>query len=183
MNQVKRPADGEFIDFEVIPPAGKVPVQEAPNPAPSEFDATIGFLSRLMDSIFRVPGTRIRFGLDPIVSLIPVLGSQVSAVISSILLFRSVQHRLPKVVLVRMGLNIAINAVLDAVPVIGDFLSIFFKSNDMNYALLKRYAGQGNPVTRGDWIFVGFVLGSVLLFGAGTTLLAVYIILTQFRFW
>ncbi len=183
MNRVKPPTDDGFIDFEVIPPQGKVPVREARNPAPSDVDATIGFLSRLMDSIFRVPGTRIRFGLDPIVSFIPVVGSQVSAVIASMLLFRSIQHRLPRIVLVRMGLNIAINAVLDAIPVIGDFLSVFFRSNDMNYALLKRYAGQGKPVTRGDWIFVGLVVGAVFLLGASTTLLVVYVIVTQFRLW
>jgi Domain of unknown function (DUF4112) len=174
------PPDKEFVDVEVIPPPRKRPVG---GQSTSEFDSLIGFMSRLMDSLFRVPGTRVRFGLDPLVGLIPIVGSQLSACVSAALLFRSVQHRLPKIVLARMGLNIAINAVLDAVPFVGDFLSIFFKSNDLNYALLKRYAGQGKPVTRGDWIFVGTVVGAAFFIGIATTLLVGYAIVTQFRWW
>jgi Domain of unknown function (DUF4112) len=169
----------EFIDVEVVPPPGKT----TSSGSSSEFDAAIGVISRIMDSIFRVPGTRIRFGLDPVVSLIPLVGGQFSALISATLLFRSVQHRLPKIVLARMALNIAINGLLDSIPLVGDFLSVFFKSNEINYRLLQRYAGTGKPVTHGDWLFVGLIVGGALLAGLSATLLVAYAVTTQFRWW
>jgi Domain of unknown function (DUF4112) len=103
-----RAASGtEYLNVEVLPPAEKASQQA------DELDPFIKLISRLLDTVFVIPGTRIRFGVEPIIGLIPILGDQVTALISAALLYRSVQHRLPKIALVRMALNILINAGRD----------------------------------------------------------------------
>ena len=79
----------DYIDVEVLPP-------EAKTKQADDLDPFIKLVSRLLDTIFVIPGTRIRFGIEPIIGLIPVLGDQVTSLISAGLLYRSVQHRLPK---------------------------------------------------------------------------------------
>ena len=63
--------------------------------------------------------------------------------------------------------NILINAGLDAVPVVGDALSIFFRSNTRNVELLRKHAGTGRAASRGDWIFLCALLGGVALIVVG----------------
>jgi hypothetical protein len=156
-----------YVDVEVLP-------KEDPGPrvrnSQREPDPLIWLVSRLLDTIFRVPGTRIRFGLEPVIGLIPVLGDQVTTLISAALLFRSLQHRLPKIALARMGLNIALNGLVGMIPVIGDIFVLWYKPNIRNYRILQRYVGQGRQSSRGDWIFVLAILGVafllITLFGA-----------------
>ncbi len=130
------------IEVEVLPKDG--------GPAHSESkldDPLIEFIARLMDSAFKIPGTEIRFGLDPLMGLIPGLGSSISAFISLFLIVRSAQYRVPNSVLARMALNVLINAGLDSIPVLGDTLSVFFRSNALNYELLRKYANPATPAS------------------------------------
>ena len=129
---------------------------------PGLSDPIIDLVARLMDSVFVIPGTRIRFGLDPLLGFLPGIGSPFSSFVSLFLLTRSAQYRVPHVVLARMVLNILINAVLDAVPIVGDTISIFFRSNAMNYELLRKHAGT-RVSTKQDWIFVGGIIGGAVL--------------------
>ena len=126
-------------------------------------DAFIAFVTRLMDEIFRIPGTRIRFGLDPLIGLIPGFGAWGSALVSLVLIVLCSRRRVPRIVLAHMGVNVLINAVLDAVPVVGDTISIFYRSNSKNYDLLLKHAGTAKHSTRGDWMFL-IALLSVLSF-------------------
>ena len=114
-----------------------------------------------MDHQFVIPGTNIRFGLDPLISLVPGLGATASAAISLGVIALSLRRRVPKIVLARMALNVLLNAALDAVPVLGDALSIFFRSNARNYELLRKHAGTARATTRGDWLFLMTLLGGV----------------------
>jgi len=117
----------------------------------------------LLDSAFRVPGTRFRFGLDPIIGLIPGLGDMVSPVMALLILSYGVRVRVPKVVLARMVLNALIDAGVGAVPVLGDAFDFAWKSNDWNLALLERHARPGTRASAGDWLFVS--LCALVLFG------------------
>jgi hypothetical protein len=166
----------DYIDLEVLPPAGRTKQGDDPDPF-------IKLISRLLDTVFLVPGTRIRFGLEPIIGLIPVLGDQVTSLVSAALLYRSVQHRLPKIALVRMALNIFINAVIGMIPVIGDIFVLWYKPNIRNYRILQRYAGQSSAVTGGDWFFVSILIGSTFFLIVVVTLVLVYATLSQFRWW
>jgi hypothetical protein len=123
------------------------------------------FLADLLDQRFRIPGTSIRIGLDPILGLIPGIGDIVANLTGSVILFIAAQYRLPKIVLLRMGLNIALNAIIGAIPVFGDVFSIWFRSNAKNVALLERsFHAESRRASTSDWLFVtGLIAGLLLL--------------------
>jgi len=175
----KSPRSGrgtDYIDLEVLPPEGKTKKAD-------DLDPFIKLVSRLLDTFFVIPGTRIRFGIEPIIGLIPILGDQVTSLISAALLYRSVQHRVPKIALVRMALNILINAVVGMVPFVGDIFVLWYKPNIRNYKILQRFAGQTSAVTAGDWMFVSILIGSTFFLIVVVTLILVYATVSQFRWW
>lgn len=125
------------------------------------------FLADLLDQRFTIPGTSIRIGLDPIISLIPGIGDLLANLTGSMILIVAAQLGVPKVVLVRMGINIAINTLIGAIPIFGDIVSIWFRSNVRNVALLERYLGRpSKKVELGDWLFVvALIVGLLVLLG------------------
>src|SRR4029077_3904575 len=118
----------------------------------------------VMDNFLRFPGTKFRFGLDPLIGLIPGLGDTASAFISALTLIYAACCGLPKILLARMSLNILINEFVGIIPGIGDAFSFWFKSNARNYDLLQRHRGIPRRTRRGDWIFVLVVLGLLFVF-------------------
>jgi hypothetical protein len=124
-------------------------------------DPFIALIARLMDSAFVIPGTNIRFGLDPIIGLLPGIGDGATALTSLMLFLKAAGQGVPKIVLARMALNIVLNTSLGAVPVAGDAFSFWFKSNDRNYDLLRKHAGVSNASTKADWTFVLLLLGGL----------------------
>ncbi len=119
------------------------------------------FLADLLDRRYTIPGTAIRIGLDPVIGLIPYVGDAIVSFAGAFILILAAQSQLPKIVLVRMSLNIAINGMVGAIPILGDLFSVWFKSNVRNLDLLERHAvGEGRTSTVGDWVFVvGLLLG------------------------
>lgn len=112
------------------------------------------WVANLLDSRFRVPGTGIRFGLDPLLSLIPGLGELASPAFAVVLLTQALYLRVPKVVMVRMLLNALADAAIGAIPLAGTVGDIFWRANTANLALLERHAGPPRPPTKGDYAFV-----------------------------
>jgi hypothetical protein len=108
----------------------------------------------LLDSVFRVPGTNIRFGLDAIVGLIPGIGDISTPAFAVLLLLQAVRMRLPVVVQARMVLNATIDMLIGLVPILGDLADVGWKANLRNLALLERHARPGVPPSRGDYLFV-----------------------------
>ena len=118
-------------------------------------------LQRLLDDAFRVPGTSLRFGWDPLIGLVPWIGDVVTAVFSGAVLLQAHHMRVPRVVQLRMVMNVAIDVVTGVVPLIGDVVDFAWKSNARNFALLERHAAEARPATTGDWLFVMGVLAVV----------------------
>jgi hypothetical protein len=116
-------------------------------------------LQRLLDTAFRVPGTDIRFGWDPIAGLLPWAGDTITALFSCAFLIQAFRMRLPRVVQMRMLLNVVIDLVVGAIPVLGDVADVFWKSNTRNLALLELHAGEPQPARLSDWLFVLGVAG------------------------
>ena len=73
----------------------------------------------LLDSKFRIPGTNIRFGIDPILSLVPGIGELASPLFTALILTQALRQRVPAPVIVRMVMNALIDAAVGAVPVAG----------------------------------------------------------------
>jgi len=117
--------------------------------------------ARLFDSAFRVPGTPITFGIDPLIGLIPGIGDLASPVLTVAILWQAARLRVPKVVLARMVLNAIIDAVGGAVPVVGDLFDFGWKATEWNMTLLERHALPGRPATSGDHLFVILCVGAV----------------------
>lgn len=111
-------------------------------------------MARLLDSAFEVPGTSYRFGLDPIVGLIPGFGDLIALLFTVGLLLQARALGVPKVVQARMIINAAIDAVVGAVPLLGDLFDVAWKANDKNMALLEAHAYEDRRPSPGDWAFV-----------------------------
>jgi hypothetical protein len=160
--------------------AGARGVAEKPNSRRSAQGILFArFLADLLDQRFTIPGTDIRIGLDPLIGLIPGIGDAISNLAGSAILIIAARLGLPKVVLLRMGLNIAANAAIGSIPVVGDLFSIGFRSNAKNAELLERYATARQPAsTSKEWILV-----TALLLGALLLLLGSLIAVAAFARW
>src|SRR5687767_10088026 len=133
------------------------------------------FLADLLDQRFTIPGTSIRIGLDPIISLIPGVGDLLANLTGSLILVIAAQLGVPKVVLVRMGINIAINTIIGVIPIFGDIISIWFRSNVRNVELLQRYlGGQTRRAVLTDWLFVVVLIVGLLALLSGIVVAGVW---------
>jgi hypothetical protein len=118
-------------------------------------------LQYLLDNVFRVPGTNVRFGWDPIVGLVPWLGDVVTAVLAGTILIHAHRMRVPRVIQVRMFFNTLIDIVVGLVPFVGDVSDVFWKSNAKNFSLLERHAGGVTRRSKGDWLFVTMLVAAL----------------------
>ncbi len=130
-------------------------------------------LSRLLDGAFTIPGTQIKVGLDPILGLLlPELGDTLTALLAVTLLGVAWKERVPKLVLGRMLFNITLDAVLGAIPLVGDLFDFAFRANERNLALIEQHRrGPDSERSLGDWLVM---IGAV---GAGLVALAMPIAL------
>src|ERR1044071_5255424 len=140
---------------------------------PVEVERSLDRLSHLLDGLFRIPGTSWRFGLDAIVGLIPGVGDAVTSLASFYILAAGVRYRVPKVTLLRMGINVGIDYLVGAIPVIGDVFDFAWKSNDMNIELIRKRAtvtsaAEAKKGRKSDWIFVGLIIFLLIAILLGT---------------
>jgi hypothetical protein len=120
-------------------------------------------MARILDSAVVVPGTSYRVGLDPVLGLVPGLGDLVSPIFTLGILWQARQLALPRVVQLRMIFNVGIDSLVGAVPLVGDLFDFAWKANNRNLALLERHAEQDRPAAPGDWVFVGLMVGLLVL--------------------
>ncbi|TVT42576.1 DUF4112 domain-containing protein [Hymenobacter setariae] len=122
-------------------------------------------VARLMDSQFRLPGTRFRFGLDPLLGLVPIVGDLSSTAVSVALLLTMMRHGASGAVVVRMALNIFIDTVVGAIPLIGNIFDFAYKSNERNVALLRRHYAEGKHNGSGKGLVALLLVAFVALAG------------------
>jgi hypothetical protein len=136
-------------------------------------EARISRVTWLLENLFRVPGSERRFGLEPIIGLLPGAGDAISGIVGLALIVEALRFRLPKVVIVRMVMNTLLDLVVGIVPVLGDVFDFAFKSNSRNLTLFRRYAADPDRATTGEAAFVvgvilvvvGALLGALLAVG------------------
>jgi hypothetical protein len=117
-------------------------------------DENLDLLSHLLDDWFRIPGTSVRFGLDGIIGLVPWAGDVLAGLASCIIVVAAWFRGVPYVTLLRMVVNLGIDIVIGAVPVLGDLFDIAWKANRRNYALMTRHLQQPHRHTWRDWVFL-----------------------------
>ena len=137
-------------------------------------------LGWLLDDLFRVPILGWRFGLDALIGLIPGLGDTSTALASFYILASAVRHGVPKITLLRMGMNIGIDYVLGAVPFIGDIADVWWKSNQKNIALMRKRATvsaeDARAASMSDWIFVGGIIAVLTALAVGSFVVSIYLL-------
>ena len=93
-----------------------------------------------MDEQFQIPRTRLRFGWDAIIGIIPGVGDVLTSAASLVIVHHAWRLGTPSPLLARMLGNIGIDLILGIVPVAGDALDLAWKANRKNVRLLERYS-------------------------------------------
>lgn len=134
-----------------------------------------------MDDLITVPGLGWRFGLDAIVGLIPAFGDTATSLVSFYILASAVRYRVPKVTLLRMGMNIGIDYIGGSLPLVGDLFDAWWKSNQMNVELLSKRATVSRSEARkgklSDWLFVGLIILLLAGLAVGAAAVSIYLLL------
>ncbi|MDB4986978.1 MAG: hypothetical protein JWN04_2156 [Myxococcaceae bacterium] len=126
-------------------------------------------LVRFLDDGIVVPGTRYRIGYDGILGmLVPVLGDAGTGAAALSLLWLAIQRGVPRVVLLRMAFNVAVDALVGSIPVVGDLFDFVWKANRKNLRLIERATLEpGRKAGLSDYLVVSLF---VLLVIAAVTL-------------
>lgn len=140
-------------------------------------------LARLLDDFIRIPFLNVRVGLDPILGLVPWVGDTLTALFSLYLIGSAVQYRAPKVIIMRMAMNVAFDYLMGIIPFVGDASDFFVKSNRWNMNLLRRYAQDRRQPSLSDYLFVTAVIGALVLLIAGGVALIFYSFKAVGRLW
>jgi hypothetical protein len=125
-------------------------------------------LSNVLDNSFKVPFLGMRFGIDPLIGLVPGIGEIVSFGISALLVLAMVRHGASGMLALRMIGNVLYDTVLGAIPVAGDIFDFFKKANRRNVQLMKEYYEEGKHQGSGWGVLV---LISLLFMGIGILLM------------
>lgn len=118
----------------------------------------------LLDDRFRIPGTNLRFGLDPIIgALFPGMGDAVTGAGSIGLLVLALLRGVPRVVVLRMILNIVVDAAVGLVPLAGDAFDAAFKANRRNLELIRKHEDPESKPTPWDYVLVALGISLAIL--------------------
>ena len=101
--------------------------------------------SILMDEAVGVPGTKFRFGLDPILSLIPGIGDVISALLSAWIVAGALRHRVPMRKICLMVFNILLDMTIGEIPLLGNLFDVVFEENVINMRILMRHRNRQLP--------------------------------------
>jgi Domain of unknown function (DUF4112) len=138
--------------------------------APNEKHGSAKELDRLahwLDSVFEIPGIRLRFGIDALLGLLPGVGDTASALASIYILQAATKFGVSRTTIARMAVNIIVDLLVGAFPIVGDIFDVYWKANRQNVELLRRHL-KANPtierkLKRSDSLFVA---GMIALIGA-----------------
>lgn len=150
----------------------RLPLERTGN---APIDKHLDKISYVLDDLIRVPGTNLRFGLDPIISFFfPVAGDTIASLMSAYIVLVSIRYGLPKSIITRMVYNIGVDYAIGSVPFVGDIFDFAWKSNDKNMKLLNKHARGKGQSTLSDWLWVLVLLGALGVFIAVIIGLVIY---------
>ena len=158
--------------------------QEAQVPAPDderqrrarvELERLRG-ITRLMDQAFGVPGTKWRFGLDALFGLVPGLGDIAGGLIGVYGLHIAWRLRAPVVIQLHMLTNIALDAVIGTIPILGDVFDFVYKAQTRNLAMLDEWLQTPHEAKRRSRRGLVFIPLAILVVFATLTILGVWLL-------
>ena len=121
-------------------------------------------IAYLLDERFRIPGTKFRFGLDPILNLIPVAGDLSGFVLSATLILTMAKNGASGKIVALMGINALLDAAIGGIPVLGQVFDFFYKANSKNIRLLKEHYEEGKHQGSGKSVWITAIIVLVVLF-------------------
>lgn len=124
-------------------------------------------LAHLLDRRFRIPGTSRRFGLDPVLGLLPVGGDVVAALGSGYILYVAWRNGAPGAMIARMLSNVVLDTLVGSVPVAGDVFDAWWQANARNVRMLEEWLGEEGPRRRHSRILLVAVIGTLVVLLAG----------------
>jgi Domain of unknown function (DUF4112) len=133
---------------------------------PTSTDEQLDHIAAILDDVFRVPGTNIRFGLDFLVGWIPGIGDAISGIASLVIIVAAWRRGAALLTLARMVTNVLLESLVGAIPVVGDAFHVAWKANRRNYRLLirekNREMGESHA-WRDVLFFLLILIGGLLL--------------------
>jgi hypothetical protein len=121
-------------------------------------------ISYLLDERFRIPGTKFRFGLDPILNLIPVAGDLSGFVLSAALILTMAKNGASSRIVALMSVNALLDATIGAIPILGQVFDFFYKANSRNIRLLKEHYEEGKHQGSGKGVWITALVVLIVLF-------------------
>lgn len=121
-------------------------------------------IAYILDERFRIPGTNFRFGLDPILNLIPVAGDLSGFLLSSALILTMAKNGASGKVVALMTINAILDATIGAIPILGQIFDFFYKANSKNIRLLKEHYEEGKHLGSGKGVWITAILVFIVLF-------------------
>jgi hypothetical protein len=130
----------------------------------------------VLDDAIRVPGTNIRFGIDPLVGLIPGLGDLLGGAASAYIIPEAARAGASGSVLIRMAVNVGVDTIVGGVPLLGDLFDFAWKSNARNVRLLARHVEAPVKTKRASMVLVAALIAGIALVAAGVSVATIYLI-------
>jgi hypothetical protein len=143
-------------------------------------------LAHWLDDAFQVPGVGWKFGVDAVLDLIPGIGDALGALASLYIFQAAKTFGLPRVTLVRMATNIAIDYLGGLLPFVGAIFDAYWKANLWNVRLLQRHLNatplQARKARRGDGLFIAAVVAILIVFMVAASALSIWLIVVIGQF-
>ncbi len=133
--------------------------------------------TNLLDSAVRIPFTRLTFGLDVILGLVPIVGDFAGLLCGGPILAIAIKRRRPFVVVLAMVANVLLDAVVGSIPLLGNLFDLFWKAHQKNLQLLQEPESLSRVLREAWWKLAGLIAVVVLL-----TVLAIYLVVA-FLWW
>jgi hypothetical protein len=147
---------------------------------------TLRKFADLMDRAVPIPGTSQRVGFDAAAGLIPGFGDIVTGAMSAWIILSAVRHRVPPSKIFRMFVNLLVDLIVGAVPLLGDVFDVFHKQNVMNMRILLDHRNRQLPPRRKREIVgaaaIVIIVVSIMALGAMAAAIAAIYWIAQQRY-
>lgn len=124
----------------------------------------VQLVAHLFDDAFRVPGTNFRFGLDPLLNLIPVAGDVSGFIVGAALVWVMAKHGVSRKAMILMVWNITVDAIIGGIPLLGYVTDFYFKANTRNLKLLQEHYLEDKHNGSGTWLLVILLIAVFIIF-------------------